>query len=255
MDAFTLTATCASLSSGKPPLLTITNGNNDQEPKPSTSSTTIIEKESPCNRITEFLEELPSLNNSPPLLPSSSFNCPSSSSPSSQLSSNTMKVRKMKTRRKCSDSQVSPPPLNCCLLYILVRKLSSRIMSLSLNRRRRMNNDRLSILVNSTLVLYLVILASSILLFNVTGTQAQAGVFDGMCPDPECYCGLDNKGRLEVACTSGGLKEIPTSRMSPYLEVIRIVAPKGRANQLNIGRFFRNFKKLEELHIVSIKYL
>lgn len=78
-------------------------------------------------------------------------------------------------------------------------------------------------------------------------------VFEGMCPVPECYCGLDIKGRMEVDCSSGGLNEIPTSRMSPDIEVIRITSPKGRANHLTIGRTFRQFRSLKELHIVSLE--
>lgn len=86
----------------------------------------------------------------------------------------------------------------------------------------------------------------------VTLSSAQVrSVFDGICPTPQCYCGLDPKHRREVACTTGSQDDIPASRMSPNIEVIRIVAPVERPNHLTIGRFFRQFRKLQELHIVG----
>lgn len=84
---------------------------------------------------------------------------------------------------------------------------------------------------------------------NLTSAQMRS-VFDGNCPTPQCYCGLDPRHRREVACSSGNLDDIPVSRMSPNIEVIRIVAPHDRPNHLTIGRFFRQFRKLQELHIV-----
>lgn len=76
-------------------------------------------------------------------------------------------------------------------------------------------------------------------------------IFGGLCPEPVCECDLDERGRMEVACLHGHMHEIPMSRMNPSTEVIRIVAPAHQPNQLTIGRFFRQFKRLEELHIVS----
>jgi hypothetical protein len=159
------------------------------------------------------------------------------------------KLRKLKTRRKFQNSADDDD--DCTL----VGRMSSIISSSSRNNSRvTFNMRKLPFLILSEASFALIVLTLSfpflLLLSNVGGAGAQAGVFDGMCPVPECFCGLDWKGRLEVACTSGGLKEIPTSQMSPALEVIRIVAPKGRPNQLNIGRFFRQFRKLQELHIV-----
>ncbi len=57
---------------------------------------------------------------------------------------------------------------------------------------------------------------------------------------------------MEVACLHGHMHEIPMSRMNPSTEVIRIIAPTHQPNHLTIGRFFRQFKRLEELHIVSL---
>lgn len=84
---------------------------------------------------------------------------------------------------------------------------------------------------------------------SLTSAQVRS-VFDGNCPTPQCYCGLDSRHRREVACTTGGLDEIPFARMSPNIEVIRIVAPTRKLNHLTIGRQFRQFRKLQELHIV-----
>lgn len=80
-------------------------------------------------------------------------------------------------------------------------------------------------------------------------------VFGGMCPSKDvCTCDLDPSGRMEVTCLRGGMDSIPSSRMSPSVEVIRIDAPTYRPNHLTIGPFFRFFKRLEELHIVSFKF-
>lgn len=84
-----------------------------------------------------------------------------------------------------------------------------------------------------------------------TSNSNSRGIFGGLCPEPVCECDLDIRGRMEVACLHGHMYEIPMSRMNPSTEVIRIVAPTHQANHLTIGRFFRQFKRLEELHIVS----
>jgi len=39
---------------------------------------------------------------------------------------------------------------------------------------------------------------------SLTSAQVRS-VFDGNCPTPQCYCGLDGRDRREVACTTGGL--------------------------------------------------
>jgi len=88
----------------------------------------------------------------------------------------------------------------------------------------------------------------AVLLQLLSLTQGQT-LFGGLCPD-KCHCSLDERGRMEVACTQGRLLEIPTIRMSPSTEVIRITPPPNQPNHLAIGRFFKQFKKLEELHIV-----
>jgi hypothetical protein len=95
-----------------------------------------------------------------------------------------------------------------------------------------------------------------LLLMGVVDAQFSGGGggqhgFEGMCPVPECYCGMDERNRLEVDCSAGALNDIPTNRMAPHIEVIRITAPKDRANHLKIGRNFRQFRNLKELHIVK----
>jgi len=92
-----------------------------------------------------------------------------------------------------------------------------------------------------------------VLLSLIWLVEGEYGVFDGMCPVPECYCGLDGRGRLEVSCTSGNLNEIPTSRISPAIQVIRINPEK--QTKLTIGRSFRQFKKIQEIHLVKFEIL
>jgi hypothetical protein len=90
-----------------------------------------------------------------------------------------------------------------------------------------------------------------LLLFQSIGVAQSQMLFGGLCPE-KCHCSLDERGRMEVSCTQGRLLEVPTIKMSPSTEVIRIVPPANQPNHLAIGRFFKQFKKLEELHIVSL---
>lgn len=166
----------------------------------------------------------------------------SASSPNNQPASlKRSKSSRFKTRRRKTTDKAGTNGGNTCFTSaqntcsILATKYHSYF------RRRPRHSASLAFAV-IFIIMKLVSMASG---------QYAGVVFEGMCPVPECYCGLDTRNRLEVDCSSGGLNEIPTSRMSPHIEVIRITSPKGRANHVTIGRSFRQFKKLEELHIVS----
>ncbi|CAL8140375.1 unnamed protein product [Orchesella dallaii] len=77
------------------------------------------------------------------------------------------------------------------------------------------------------------------------------GIFAGLCPEPLCECQLDSRGRMEISCENGQMTGIPMERMNPSTEVIKIVGPRDKPNNLTIGRLFKQFKRLEELHIVG----
>jgi len=76
-------------------------------------------------------------------------------------------------------------------------------------------------------------------------------IFGRLCPE-KCHCALDIRGRMEIACTQGRMTDIPTFKMSPATEVIKVIPPDSQPNHLTLGRFFTQFKKLEELQIVSV---
>jgi hypothetical protein len=86
---------------------------------------------------------------------------------------------------------------------------------------------------------------------NDSSSSSPAAAFSGICPSPQCECILDERGRMEVRCLHGLLVDIPTGRMHLGTEVIRIQGTKEQPNQLTIGRVFGDFKKLEEIHVVS----
>nr|XP_018908842.1 PREDICTED: insulin-like growth factor-binding protein complex acid labile subunit [Bemisia tabaci] len=72
-----------------------------------------------------------------------------------------------------------------------------------------------------------------------------------ICPQ-ECACGLDERGRIMVNCSRGGMMDpIPIRDMSLETEVIHISAPAWNPNSLTIGPIFQQFKRLEELHITD----
>lgn len=86
--------------------------------------------------------------------------------------------------------------------------------------------------------------------FTMLNYASSQSLFGGLCPE-KCNCGLDERGRMEVICKQGRMTEVPILKMSPSTEVIKVIPPKKEPNHLAIGRFFKQFKKLEELHIVS----
>lgn len=92
----------------------------------------------------------------------------------------------------------------------------------------------------------------AVLVLGYVGDTSGSGIFAGLCPQPECDCFLDDLGRMEIACLNGQLVDIPSTRMNPSTEVIKIVGPQERPNFLTIGRMFNKFKRLEELYIVSV---
>lgn len=151
-----------------------------------------------------------------------------------------------------------PMPPQLTLVTTMLPTTKRRRLSSSSSRRsgRRKTFMSMASLVKSWLLKWgssvAVLLVTLSWCINLTSAQVRS-VFDGNCPTPQCYCGLDFRHRREVACTTGGLDDIPVSRMSPNIEVIRIIAPNDRQNHLTIGRFFRQFRKLQELHIVSFR--
>lgn len=100
-------------------------------------------------------------------------------------------------------------------------------------------------------------IALVLLLVVGLGEVDATGIFAGLCPEPLCDCLLDTLGRMEIACVNGHMTDIPMNKMNPSTEVIKIIAPPEKPNYLTIGRMFRQFKRLEELHIVrkSVFYL
>ncbi|PSN34628.1 hypothetical protein C0J52_26126 [Blattella germanica] len=72
----------------------------------------------------------------------------------------------------------------------------------------------------------------------------------GICPR-DCSCFLDIRGRRQVTCARGGMVDpIPIHSMDQQMEVLLITAPEDFPNVLTIGPIFRQFNRLEELHIV-----
>lgn len=98
---------------------------------------------------------------------------------------------------------------------------------------------------NAQAVVQLVLLLGNLYACSATG------IFAGLCPEPLCDCRLDARGRMEISCLNGQMTDIPMSKMNPSTEVIKIIGPPEKPNYLTIGRMFRQFKRLEELHIVS----
>ena len=67
----------------------------------------------------------------------------------------------------------------------------------------------------------------------------------GSCPSL-CSCNLDIKGRREVKCDAGNLRDpLPVMDMPSDTEVIIVDAPDGVHNTLTLGPIFKRFKKLE----------
>ena len=95
------------------------------------------------------------------------------------------------------------------------------------------------------------LLITVILHLTLWPCQVSSSLFRGQCPEQWCTCGLDSKGRMEVKCSQGRMRDVPVMMINPSVEVIKIVPPPDQKNHLTIGGFFRKFKKLEELHIVS----
>ncbi|CAL8118306.1 unnamed protein product [Orchesella dallaii] len=149
------------------------------------------------------------------------------------------------------------PPSSCSALSSEQIMLTSRRRAgacSGMTRRRRKSTFSVASLLQTWLFKWGysvgVVIVTLSCCVSLTSAQVRS-VFDGNCPTPQCYCGLDARDRREVACTTGGLDDIPVSRMSPSIEVIRIIAPWDRPNHLTIGRFFRQFRRLQELHIVG----
>ncbi|KAA0189456.1 hypothetical protein HAZT_HAZT007421 [Hyalella azteca] len=67
----------------------------------------------------------------------------------------------------------------------------------------------------------------------------------GSCPTL-CSCALDSRGRREVTCDTGGLKDpLPVMEMPLDTEVLIVDAPDGMHNSLTLGPIFKGLKKLE----------
>ena len=120
------------------------------------------------------------------------------------------------------------------------RRTSAPIESTRVERRMR----RPKVLGYSLLI-------TVILHLTLWPCQVSSSLFRGQCPEQWCACGLDSKGRMEVKCSEGRMRDVPVMMINPSVEVIKIVPPADQKNHLTIGGFFRKFKKLEELHIVS----
>lgn len=80
-----------------------------------------------------------------------------------------------------------------------------------------------------------------------------AGSNHGSCPSL-CSCALDIRGRREVVCDSGGLKDpLPVMKMPSETEVLIVDAPEGMHNSLTLGPIFKGLKKLEVVTISRSK--
>ncbi|XP_076047862.1 uncharacterized protein LOC143029194 [Oratosquilla oratoria] len=89
---------------------------------------------------------------------------------------------------------------------------------------------------------------------TVAVVSAVAAIFVGLteaCPDG-CRCSLDRRGRREVSCTEGGMKDpIPVLEMPQDTEVLLISSTESRPNGLTLGPIFKRFRHLEEINIVG----
>ncbi|KAF2361937.1 Leucine-rich repeat [Trinorchestia longiramus] len=67
----------------------------------------------------------------------------------------------------------------------------------------------------------------------------------GSCPTL-CSCALDSRGRREVTCDTGGLRDpLPMMEMPMDTEVLIVDAPDSMYNTLTLGPIFKGLKKLE----------
>ncbi|XP_076047864.1 uncharacterized protein LOC143029197 [Oratosquilla oratoria] len=71
------------------------------------------------------------------------------------------------------------------------------------------------------------------------------------CPGG-CRCSLDGRGRQQVSCMEGGMRDpIPVQQMPSDTQVLLIAAPATKPNGLSLGPIFRKLPNLEEIHIIG----
>lgn len=78
-----------------------------------------------------------------------------------------------------------------------------------------------------------------------------AAATTGSCPKV-CFCPLDPRGRRQVICTIGGLKDpLPVLDMPADMEVLEVASPLGRPNSLTLGPIFKGHRRLEKLTVTG----